>query len=126
MVVHILSQHSLENFLDLLEPLTKQHPLAAKLFRFDHVDEVRRTDYDRLHRMGVIVCSNPAMLPEWRSENAFPMRSLERAGVRTCIGTDWVGEHNPPRSLSVGNCRLGRGHVSCRLRVGYRSWTESP
>jgi hypothetical protein len=40
------------------------------------------------------------MLPEWRRSAAFPMRTLLAAGVRLCIGSDWVGRHLPPRSLS--------------------------
>ena len=99
-VVHILSRHALSSFLDMLEPLFRVHPEASKLFRFDHVDEVRFDDYQRLKKMGIIVCSNPSMLPEWRDPVAFPMRSLANAGIRTCIGTDWVGTHIPPRTLS--------------------------
>src|SRR5262249_50329795 len=72
----------------------------ARLFRVEHADEVTPLQARRLAQLGVIVCSNPSMLPEWRRASAFPMRTLREAGVRTCIGSDWVGRHQPPRALS--------------------------
>jgi predicted amidohydrolase YtcJ len=80
--------------------MSKTAPEKARLFRVDHADEVTRAEADRLAKLGIIVCSNPSMLPEWRSANAFPMHTLAAAGVRTCIGTDWLGHHVPPRTLS--------------------------
>jgi len=40
------------------------------------------------------------MIPEWRREHAFPMRTLLAAGVKLCLGTDWLGLHTPPRPLA--------------------------
>lgn len=99
-VVHVLSRRALVSFLDAIERMSRGAPETAQLFRVDHADEVTQAEADRLARLGIIVCSNPSMIPEWRSERAFPMRTLAAAGVRTCIGTDWVGRHTPPRSLS--------------------------
>ncbi|MGZ3428694.1 MAG: amidohydrolase family protein, partial [Polyangia bacterium] len=99
-VLHVLSRRALANFLDALERMTKAAPEKARLFRVDHADEVSRADAERLARLGVIVCSNPSMLPEWHDEHAFPMHTLAAAGVRTCIGTDWLGRHTPRRTLS--------------------------
>ncbi|HEY2743123.1 MAG TPA: amidohydrolase family protein [Polyangia bacterium] len=99
-VLHVLSKHSLKTLLDAIERLSKDAPEKARLFRVDHADEVGKPEADRLAKLGIIVCSNPSMIPEWRSDTAFPMRTLAAAGVRTCIGTDWLGRHVPPRTLS--------------------------
>jgi predicted amidohydrolase YtcJ len=100
-LVHVLSSHALDTLLDGLEPLARasQRPRATELFRIEHADEVTPEQAARLQRLGMIVCSNPSMIPEWQSAGAFPMRTLAAAGVRTCIGTDWVGAHEPARSL---------------------------
>jgi predicted amidohydrolase YtcJ len=99
-LVHVLSSHALDTLLDGIEQGTKAHPELSRLFRVEHADDVTPEEAMRLHRLGIIVCSNPAMLPEWRRASAFPMRTLKDAGVRTCIGTDWVGRHLPARSLA--------------------------
>lgn len=99
-VVHVLSRHALVSFLDAVERMSKAAPEKARLFRVDHADELTRSEADRLARDGIIVCSNPSMLPEWRSPTAFPMHTLTAAGVRLCIGTDYIGRHTPARSLS--------------------------
>ena len=99
-VVHVLSGHALDTLLDGIEQGTRGHAGAARLFRIEHADEVSPDQARRLARLGIVVCSNPSMIPEWRSESAFPMRTLIDAGVRSCIGTDWVGRHQPPRPLA--------------------------
>jgi len=100
-VVHVLSQRALDTLLDGVEAAARAlgEPEATRLFRVEHADEVTRAQAERLAKLGVIVCSNPSMLPEWHRKSAFPMRTLLEAGVRTCIGTDWVGEHQPARPL---------------------------
>jgi predicted amidohydrolase YtcJ len=100
LVVHVLSSHALDTFLDGVEQGTRAHPEWSRLFRVEHADDVTPDEAHRLARLGIVVCSNPSMLPEWRRASAFPMRTLLDAGVRTCIGTDWVGRHLPARSLS--------------------------
>jgi predicted amidohydrolase YtcJ len=99
-VVHVLSSHALDTLLDGIELASRAHPGASRLFRVEHADDITPDEARRLQRLGVAVCSNPAMLPEWRRANAFPLRTLHDAGVHTCIGTDWVGRHQPARSLS--------------------------
>lgn len=99
-VMHILSRRALESFLDAVERMAHAHPEQARLFRVDHADEVERQDAARLARDGIIVCSNPSMIPEWHSEHAFPLRTLLAAGVKLCFGTDWLGRHAPARLLS--------------------------
>ncbi|MCU1276476.1 MAG: hypothetical protein JWM53_22 [bacterium] len=99
-VLHVLSRRALDTFLDALERMSRAAPDKARLFRVDHADELTRVEAERLARLGVIVCSNPSMLPEWHDEHAFPMHTLAAAGVRTCIGTDWLGRHTPRRTLS--------------------------
>ena len=100
-VVHVLSRRALDTLLDSVETLAREshHPEAARLYRIEHADEVTPEQAQRLQRLGMIVCSNPSMIPEWHTERAFPMRTLLTAGVRTCIGTDWVGAQLPPRPL---------------------------
>ena len=102
-VVHVLSGHALDTLLDGIEQATRRDPAGAKLVRIEHADEVTPDEARRLARLGIVVCSNPSMLPEWRRSSAFPMRTLRDAGVRTCIGTDWVGRHQPARPLSPLN-----------------------
>ena len=99
-VVHVLSRHALKTFLDAIERMSAGAPEKARLFRVDHADEVGKPEADRLAKLGIIVCSNPSMLPEWHTDYAFPMHTLAAAGVRTCIGTDWLGRHVPARTLS--------------------------
>ena len=99
-VLHVLSRRALASFLDGLERMSHGAPDRARLFRVDHADEVTKAEAERLARLGIVVCSNPSMLPEWRDEHAFPMHTLAAAGVRTCIGTDWLGRHTPRRTLS--------------------------
>jgi predicted amidohydrolase YtcJ len=98
-VVHVLSRHALDTLLDGIEAFAPARENAS-LFRIEHADEVTPAQAARLARLGIVVCTNPSMLPEWRRADAFPLRTLMRAGVRTCIGTDWVGHHVPPRPLS--------------------------
>jgi predicted amidohydrolase YtcJ len=99
-VLHVLSRGALRSLLDQLERMEAQQPGGAYRFRLDHVDEVTPQLATRIARLGLIVCSNPAMLPEWRTEQAFPLHTLQSAGVRTCIGSDWVGRHQPARPLA--------------------------
>jgi predicted amidohydrolase YtcJ len=98
-IVHVLSTRALESLIVALEKFDVGHPGAARRFRVDHADEVTEDQAQRLSRLGVPVCSNPSLIPEWRSESAFPLRSLLAAGVRLCIGTDYVGRHALPRPL---------------------------
>jgi predicted amidohydrolase YtcJ len=99
-VMHVLSSHSLQTFLDAIERMAHGDLALIRLFRVDHADEVTKQEAERLAALGVIVCPNPAMLPEWRSERAFPLHTLLAAGVRVCIGTDYIGQHTPPRPLA--------------------------
>ena len=99
-VVHVLSRAALKSLLDAIERMSQRAPEKARLFRVDHVDEATRAEAERLARLGIIVCATPAMLPEWRTEHAFPLRTLTQAGVRTCLGTDWLGRHTPARALA--------------------------
>jgi predicted amidohydrolase YtcJ len=99
-VLHVLSHRALDSFLDAIERMSRDEPEKARLFRVDHADDVSQAEAERLARLGIIVCSNPSMLPEWHRADAFPMHTLAAAGVRTCIGTDWVGRHVPRRTLS--------------------------
>lgn len=99
-IVHVLSHRALADLLDAVERMSRGHPERARLFRIEHADEVTPADAERLARLGITVCSNPSMIPEWRSARAFPMHTLAAAGVRLCIGTDYVGRHTPPRPLS--------------------------
>jgi len=99
-VLHVLSRRALQSFLDALSRMSAARPADARLFRVDHADEVTREQAERLAKLGVIVCANPAMLPEWRSDHAFPMHTLVAGGVRLCFGTDWLGRHTPRRPLA--------------------------
>jgi predicted amidohydrolase YtcJ len=103
-LVHVLSGHALDTLLDGIESAARVlgKPEATRLFRIEHGDEVTREQAQRLARLGMIVCSNPSMLPEYTERKrvlAFPMHTLALAGVRTCIGTDWLGAHQPRRAL---------------------------
>lgn len=98
-VLHVLSRGALRSFLDVMEDLEQAHPGAPRLLRVDHGDEASPEEARRLHHLGIMVCSNPSMLPEWRRAAAFPMRTLLDAGVRLCIGSDWVDGHLPSRPL---------------------------
>jgi len=106
-LVHVLSRRALVSLLDTLEKLVNALPegaraRASRLFRLEHVDELGPGDAERLARLGIPVCSNPSMLPEWRHslhDRAFPMRTLIDAKVRVCIGSDFVGAHTPARPL---------------------------
>jgi predicted amidohydrolase YtcJ len=99
-VLHVLSRHALQTFLDELELYSQGKPEVTRWFRIDHVDEATRAQAERLARLHVLVCATPAMLPQWRSEHAFPLRTLLDAGVKLCLGTDWLGRHTPPRPLA--------------------------
>jgi predicted amidohydrolase YtcJ len=103
-LVHVMSGRALDTLLDGIESQARVlgKPEATRLFRVEHGDEVTREQAQRLARLGMIVCSNPSMLPEYvgrRRAIAFPMHTLLAAGVRTCIGTDFVGDHQPRRPL---------------------------
>lgn len=97
LVVHVLSARAVDSFLDQLEPAARRDPSLGKLVRFEHVDEISAGAAQRLAALGVVVCQNPAMLPEWSRQDAFPLRTLKQAGVPLCIGSDWVGDHTPAR-----------------------------
>ena len=106
-LIHVLSRRALVSLLDTLEALVRALPegaraRASRLFRLEHVDELGPGDAERLARLGIPVCSNPSMLPEWRHslrDRAFPLRTLIDAKVRVCIGSDFVGVHTPVRPL---------------------------
>ena len=99
-VLHVLSRYALRSLLDQLEQLERQSPGGAKHFRIDHADDVSPDLAARIKRLGIIVCPNPAMLPEWHAERAFPMHTLLQAGVTLGIGSDYVGRHRPARPLA--------------------------
>lgn len=99
-VLHVLSRAALRSLLDQLEALEATLPGGAQRFRFDHVDEATPELARRIAKLGVMVCPNPVMLPEWHTARAFPMRTLLDAGVQLCIGSDWVGRHVPARPLA--------------------------
>ncbi len=100
-LVHVLSRRALDTLLDALERLGRApSTFGPSLFRIEHADEVSPEQAARLAKLAIMVCPNPSMLPEWRKDAAFPMRTLLSAGVRLCIGTDYVGEHLPPRPIS--------------------------
>jgi predicted amidohydrolase YtcJ len=99
-VMHVLSRWALRSLLDQLDEMEKKLPGGARHFRIDHADEVTPELAERLKRLAIIVCSNPAMLPEWRAERAFPMHTLLQAGVDLCMGSDFVGRHHPARPLA--------------------------
>ncbi|MDB4970884.1 MAG: hypothetical protein JWN44_6573 [Myxococcales bacterium] len=99
-VVHVLSRRALASFLDAVERMSKSAPEKARLFRVDHADEVTAAEAERLAKLGIVVCSNPSMVPEWRTERAFPLRTIIQGGVRSCIGSDWYGHHTPARTLA--------------------------
>jgi predicted amidohydrolase YtcJ len=98
-VLHVMSQAALANLLDGLERLAKKDETGLRHFRVDHVDEVTPELSKRLSHLGMIVCSTPAMRPEWHNERAFPLQTLVAAGARLCLGTDFVGRRTPPRPL---------------------------
>lgn len=99
-IVHVLSRRALASLLDALERMSRGDPAKLHLFRIEHADEVTPDLAARLAKDGIMVCSNPSMIPEWRDEHAFPMRTLLAAGVKLCIGTDYIGRHTPPRLLN--------------------------
>jgi predicted amidohydrolase YtcJ len=110
-VLHVLSRRALQSFLDAIARMSAAHPELARLFRVDHADEVTREQAERLAKLGIPVCANPSMLPEWRRDDAFPLRTLLQAGVRLCIGTDWLGHHTPPRPLApLASVQLAATH----------------
>jgi predicted amidohydrolase YtcJ len=129
-LVHVLSSHALETLLSALESMAKaaHRPEATHLFRIEHADEVTAEQARRLARLGIVVCSNPSMLPEWHSPGSFPMRTLTDAGVRTCIGTDWVGEHVPVRPLEpmlTLGLAVTHGGFGDRERISVREAIEA-
>ncbi len=99
MVVHILSRRALSTFLDALERAARKQPTLPSLVRLEHLDEATQVEADRLARLHIPVCTNPAMIPEWNLKTAFPLRTLADAGVALCFGSDWVGRHQPERPL---------------------------
>jgi predicted amidohydrolase YtcJ len=128
LVFHVLSSRALASLLDALERLPPDARASAGLVRVDHVDEADEAQARRLAQLGVVACENPSMLPEWRSERAFPLHTLAAAGVRTCIGTDWVGAHQPPRPLApLESIALAvtHGGLGERERVSARAALEA-
>src|SRR5262249_1435055 len=90
-VMHVLGRYSLRKYLDAVEAGTAGDPSAARRFRIDHADELRAEDARRIARLGMVVCANPTLIAEWKSAQLGPLRTLLDAGVRLCIGTDWLG-----------------------------------
>ena len=79
--MHVLSQRALDTLLDGARAMSKARAPArrAALFRLEHADEVTPEQAHRLARLGIIVCSNPSMLPEWRSaERLSPAHAQRR------------------------------------------------
>jgi predicted amidohydrolase YtcJ len=100
-VVHVLSRTALRSLIGRLEGLELTTPGGAHWFRFDHVDEASPELAERMAHLGVRVCSNPAMLPEWHRADAFPLRTLLDGQVGLGFGSDYVGHHVPARPLSA-------------------------
>ena len=87
-LVHVLSSRALETLLSALESMSKaaHRPDAPQLFRIEHADEVKPEQAHRLARLGMAVCTNPSMLPEWHTPASF---RCARSSTRAC-GSAWA------------------------------------
>jgi hypothetical protein len=100
---HAIGDGAIHEFLDRLERLVPRYPNLTELrLRLEHAQLVDPLDMERLRDLGVIIAAqphamgNPAkdikILGEERARNAYPHRSLLKAGVHLSFGSDIPGE----------------------------------
>ena len=80
--------------------MTRARPEAARLFRIDHADEVPPEEAQRLARLGMTVCAEPAMSPSGAQRTPSRCGPCWTPASPLGIGTDWVGHHAPARPLA--------------------------
>ena len=101
-VMHVLGRYSLRKYLDAVETGTASDPGSARLFRIDHADELRPDEARRIAKLGMVVCANPPLIAEWKSDRLGPLQTLREAGVPLCLGTDWYGDGSRPLEPLAG------------------------
>jgi predicted amidohydrolase YtcJ len=97
-VVHVLGER---NLTELLQVLEANAPTGSRRIRIEHADVVDASSARRIAALGVPVCANATLVPEWTDDpGAFPLRRLVDAKVPLCLASDWIGALVPGRELA--------------------------
>jgi len=103
MVIHALGDRAVQSALDSIEKAEIQFPNSKALrFRLEHVQMVRPEDLPRFQKLGVVAGLQPFALcdPEKdirilgrdRAKEAYPYKSLMKAGAAISFGSDFPAE----------------------------------
>ncbi len=101
--VHAIGDRAVHQVLSAMEKAQERYPWTKDLrFRLEHVQLVMPGDVPRMKRLGVVACVQPfavsmpakdvVLLGEERAREAYPYKTLLRAGVPVSCGSDIPAE----------------------------------
>ncbi len=101
--IHAIGDGAVNQILNAVEKAQKKYPWTDKLrFRIEHVQMVDTTDVQRMKSLGVLACIQPfslstprkdvTLLNEKRAGEAYPFRTMLKAGIPVSFGSDIPAE----------------------------------
>jgi predicted amidohydrolase YtcJ len=99
--VHAIGERANGIILDIYDSLTRSHGPRDRRFRVEHAQHLRRSDIDRIARLGVVASMQPyhaiddgrwaekRIGPE-RIKTTYAFRSLLDRGAHLAFGSDWT------------------------------------
>ena len=119
--VHALGERAIHEALNAIEVARDENPDSNSRYTLVHIEVIADQDIERFARMGVIAQTSPLWFSydeygkEFVSDDQFerywPVRSLEKGGVRLTFGSDipatglGVAGMNPLLNIEVGHTR---------------------
>jgi predicted amidohydrolase YtcJ len=106
LAIHAIGDRANAEVLDLLARVGGEHA-AARRFRIEHAQHVRREDFGRFAKLGVVASMQPyhaiddgrwaeKRIGHERASSSYAWRSMLEAGAPLAFGTDWpVAPLNP-------------------------------
>ena len=119
--LHAIGDRANDWILGLYEELSARHPERDLRLRVEHGQHMTPAAIERAGKVDAVYSVQPLHLVDdasWahhklgpeREKNAFPFRSLERAGVRLAFGSDWtVAPLHPLAAVQSAVTRRARG-----------------
>ena len=101
--IHAIGDRAVSQVLDSIEKAQAKYPWTKDLrFRLEHVQIVKPGDIPRMKRLGVVACIQPFTLNDpqkdvkllgvKRAVQAYPFRSMMKAGIPVSFGSDMPAE----------------------------------
>ena len=119
--VHAVGNKAVDQLLDAIEVSLKEQPREGHRHRIEHALGPRPGAFERMKRLGVVVCTHPQWLFGWgdkwqglqRREDeigVIPLRSYLKSGINVAIGADPPAFpiHQPQFALWQAGARVTR------------------